>query len=177
MCFMIALITSIAYSPVYTAAFKQSINETLAVINSELLFNTQYNKAWKSYSVAVLYIIGVAVVSVKDVIMALDILIAMFVYFLITSDFRKRVFRKECKSEVDDKKFILFYQYRKLYRLSRSLSNFYGSLILIYLMDFEVYCALVGIDMMYEFSIFYNATVLTIFVATYFFAGFAAVEV
>ncbi len=127
---------------------------------------------------AVLYVIGVTVVSVKDVIMALDILIAVFVYFLITSDFRKAVFRKKCSNDDEDEKtLVLFYKYSKIYRLSRSWSSFYGSLILIYLMDFQVYCALVGIDMMYEFSIFYNATVLTIFIATYFMAGFAAVEV
>ncbi len=161
------------------------MNATLVDLKKEILLETEYpileRDTVYTYVITVLYLFGIVVVTIKDIMMALDLFTSILTFYLLASEFRRRVFLENLLVGNVMKNVAIsrwLKRYRKIYRISRIFNDFYGNILMVYVIDLLLYCSLIAMDMVsYGFSVVVNATVLGLFVSSYFLAAFAATEV
>lgn len=173
-CLLLFILTS---SQLTENTFRFNFTSTVNKMKSEVLpwENSENMEPYpKDMFLVAGYIIGLSIVTIKDFIMALELFMAVFIYFLICSQFNRvccRMTPSASKSLVLRRIQIL----RKIYKLARIYNRLAGKGILLYVNDFLLYCALVANSMTsYGFSVIYNGVGISLFISTYFIAAFAS---
>lgn len=175
------LTAAIVQSPLVTTDV--SLNTILDLVKTNILHGDMYNilshnTSWTQNLYAILYILLINVLLLRDLLLCVDILCGVLSIFLVIHDFQVDIY-KHIENLADNNSQAFPYSslkhHRQIVRILRMYNNCYGCLLFTYVIDALMYASLTANDSSSFFvSLTSNVVYLGIFTGMFFLAAFSA---
>lgn len=159
-----------AVSQVPDLSFYKNFNQTMEMVRNEFLYENYASNSQASTLIATIFIIFYTVVSIKEAIIEVGILVGILSFASIAFEFSKLVCLKAVTSRRT--KTVSFYQ--KILRVITIYNEVHGFLLFTYIIDLLIFSSLSATNISTTTAVPYIGFVFSTFIASYFLASFTA---